>query len=305
MLQKLLVIDDSDPIHALLRVRLRDEPVEIFSAVDGLAGLELARQVSPDLILLDVDMPVTDGFTVCRELKRDSLTNSVPVIFLTGASSTDEKIRGLDAGAVDYITKPFDAAELRARVRAGLRTKFLLDLLSKKAMIDGLTGLWNRAHFDQRLATEISLAIRSVRPLSVIMADVDYFKRINDQFGHPCGDEVLRTIGQLLTESCRKEEVVCRYGGEEFGIIVPNSAAADAAGLAGRFNRVMASHEFTCRGTRTPLTCSFGVAELAGDRDCHIVERADQALYRAKQDGRNRVVTYDPDNVPATTVAAA
>ena len=232
MLQKLLAIDDSESIHALLRVRLRDESVEIFSALDGSSGLEMAKQVGPDLILLDVEMPGSNGFAVCHELKRDPSTNSIPVIFLSGAGATDEKIRGLDAGAVDYITKPFDAAELRARVRAGLRTKFLLDLLSKKAMIDGLTGLWNRAYFDQRLAAETSLAIRSGRPLAVIMADIDYFKRVNDRFGHPCGDEVLRTVGQILSDSCRKEEVVCRYGGEEFGIVVPNSAAADAAGLA-------------------------------------------------------------------------
>ncbi|MGA2499862.1 MAG: diguanylate cyclase [Tepidisphaeraceae bacterium] len=300
MLQKLLVIDDSESIHALLRVRLRDECVEIFSALDGPAGLEMAKQVSPDLVFLDVDMPVTNGFAVCQELKLDALTTSVPVIFLTGASSTDEKIRGLDAGAIDYITKPFDAAELRARVRAGLRTKFLLDLLSKKAMIDGLTGLWNRAYFDQRLAAETSLAERSGHPLSVVMADIDYFKRINDRFGHPCGDEVLRTAGQLLTESCRKEEVVCRYGGEEFAVVVPNSAIDDATGLAGRFNRIIASHEFVCRGVRTPLTCSFGVAELARARSCDVVELADQALYRAKQNGRNRV---EANNGPATAAA--
>ena len=294
MLQKLLAIDDSESIHALLRVRLRDESVEIFSALDGSSGLEMAKQVGPDLILLDVEMPGSNGFAVCHELKRDPSTNSIPVIFLSGAGATDEKIRGLDAGAVDYITKPFDAAELRARVRAGLRTKFLLDLLSKKAMIDGLTGLWNRAYFDQRLAAETSLAIRSGRPLAVIMADIDYFKRVNDRFGHPCGDEVLRTVGQILSDSCRKEEVVCRYGGEEFGIVVPNSAAADAAGLAGRFNRTIASHEFICRGVRTPLTCSFGVAELGCAQCCDVVELADQALYRAKQNGRNRVEAGTP-----------
>ncbi|MFI5378204.1 MAG: diguanylate cyclase [Tepidisphaerales bacterium] len=304
MLQKLLVIDDSESIHALLRVRLRDEPVEVLSALDGACGLEMAKRICPDLILLDVDMPGSNGFAVCQELKRDPLTNSVPVIFLTGAGSTDEKIRGLDAGAVDYITKPFDAAELRARVRAGLRTKFLLDLLNKKAMIDGLTGLWNRTYFDQRLAAETSLAVRSGHALSVIMADIDHFKHVNDRFGHPCGDEVLRTVGQLLTESCREEEVVCRYGGEEFGIVVPNSAAADAAGLAGRFNRVIASHAFVCRGVRAPLTCSFGVADLAQAGSGDVVELADQALYQAKQNGRNRVETSNPGGVPPTTVAA-
>lgn len=304
MLQKLLAIDDSESIHALLRVRLRDEPLEMFSALDGTSGLEMAKRICPDLVLLDVEMPGTNGFTVCQELKRSPITNNVPVIFLTGATSTDEKIRGLDAGAVDYITKPFDAAELRARVRAGLRTKFLLDLLNKKAMIDGLTGLWNRAYFDQRLAAETSLFLRSDRPLSVIMADVDHFKRINDRFGHPCGDEVLRTVGQLLAESCREEEVVCRYGGEEFSIVVPNGLLASAATLATRFNRVISSHEFICRGVRTPITCSFGVAELTANMRCDVVELADQALYRAKQNGRDRVEVGSSDNNPTAVVAA-
>ncbi len=291
MQQKLLVIDDSESIHALLRVRLRDEPLEMTSAMDGSSGIEIAARLVPDLILLDVEMPGCNGFAVCQALKSNPATAGIPVIFLTGASSTEEKIRGLDTGAVDYITKPFDAAELRARVRAGLRTKFLLDLLSKKAMIDGLTGLWNRGYFDQRLAAETSLSIRSGRPLSVIMGDIDHFKQINDRFGHPCGDEVLRTIGQLMVDTCRAEEVVCRYGGEEIGILAPNSASVAAAELANRFNRVVGSHEFICRGVRCHLTCSFGVAELDPARAANVVQAADEALYRAKSLGRNRVET--------------
>jgi two-component system cell cycle response regulator len=280
--QKVLIIDDSSSIHALLKVRLRDEPVEMVSAADGPAGVEAAKRIVPDLILLDVDMPGTDGFTVCRQLKSDPITAGIPVVFLTAASSTEEKIKGLDLGAVDYITKPFDVAELRARVRAGLRTKFLLDLLAQKAMIDGLTGLWNRAYFDQRLAGEISLSQRSGHPLSVIMGDVDHFKQINDRFGHPGGDEVLRTIAQLLTD-------------------VPNSDGASATELALRFNRLIGSHEFICRGVRTTVTCSFGVANLPSHPPRDVIQLADEALYRAKQLGRNRVEVGDAS---AVTLAA-
>src|SRR3954465_5798510 len=131
--QRVLIIDDSDSIHALVRARLKDEPVELLNAADGTAGLELARAKMPDLILLDVDMPDPDGFEVCRRLKADAETRDVPVIFLTGASSTERKRQGLELGAVDYITKPFDPAELRARVRASLRTKHLLDVICEKA----------------------------------------------------------------------------------------------------------------------------------------------------------------------------
>src|SRR5688500_2135270 len=221
MRQKLLVIDDSMPIHMLVRARLNDEPIEMLSAYDGESGLTMAGEQLPDLILLDVDMPHPDGFEVCRRLKAEPRTNIIPVVFLTAASSTEEKIRGLNLGAVDYVTKPFEPAELRARVRASLRTKYLMDLLAKRAQIDGLTGLFNRAFFEHRLLAEMAQSRRVGRALACIMADVDHFKSINDQFGHPMGDEVLRAVANLFLEQCRTEDIVCRYGGEEFVVLMP------------------------------------------------------------------------------------
>lgn len=289
MRQKVLAIDDSEAIHALLKVRLKDEAVDLHFASDGESGLAAACALTPDLILLDVDLPGTDGFAVCKCLKDNPETMGVPVIFLTGASSTEEKIRGLELGAVDYVTKPFDPAELRARVRASLRMRYLLDLLSRKAMLDGLTGLWNRAYFDQRLSAEISLARRTGRPMACIMADVDHFKQINDRFGHPMGDEVLKSISQLLADSCRAEDVICRYGGEEFAVIAPNTTHVQAADLADRLRQAIGQEELSIRGQRLHITCSFGVADLRGSAPPTLVELADQALYRAKQAGRNRV----------------
>jgi diguanylate cyclase (GGDEF)-like protein len=290
--QKILIIDDSQPIHELLKVRLRDEGVQLHSAYDGESGLTAAKAVLPDLILLDVDMPGTDGFQVCRNLKAHPDTVSIPVIFLSGASSTDEKIRGLDLGAVDYITKPFEPAELCARVRASLRTRYLLDLLSRRAMLDGLTGLWNRAYLDQRLAAEICLSRRTGQPLACVVLDVDHFKLINDRFGHPVGDQVLQSISQLLADACRAEDVICRYGGDEFAIIAPNATGPQASELADRLRQVIASNELTTRATRVRVTCSFGVAELLSTADS-LVERADDALYRAKQQGRDCVELAD------------
>jgi len=300
--QKVLVIDDSDAIHALLKARLSAEPIELHFAPDGAAGLEKAASVLPDLILLDVDMPQPDGFEVCRQLKADSRTMNIPVVFLTGATSTDEKIKGLEMGATDYITKPFEPAELRARVRASLRTKYLLDLLSRKAMIDGLTGLWNRAYFDMRMSQEMSLTRRTRQPLACIMLDLDHFKRLNDNYGHPSGDEVLRWVGQLLTETCRGEDIVCRYGGEEFVILCPNTTADLAADLAERVRSSLESFTWRFREDAVKVTCSMGVADLRHVPPPSVVELADRALYQAKHSGRNRVVVADPPN-PVREVA--
>ena len=289
MAQKVLLIDDCPSIHGLVRARLREEPFELHSASNGESGLEAAVRLQPDLVLLDVDMPVIDGFTVCKRLKDDPQTIHVPVIFLTGATSTPEKIRGLELGAVDYITKPFDPAELRARVRASLRTKYLMDLLSRKAMIDGLTGLFNRAYFKTRLEAELSLARRAAKPLSCILGDVDRFKQINDAFGHTFGDEVLCGIAQVLGERTRAEDTVCRYGGEEFVVLCPNTPLAESVALAERLRAAIEHTHWTRGGITVAVTCSFGVAEISSQPTSTLVEDADQALYAAKQAGRNRV----------------
>jgi diguanylate cyclase (GGDEF)-like protein len=288
MPQNLLLIDDSAAVQTLLRARLKDEPIVIHCASDGQAGLQMAASLQPDLILLDVDMPQPDGFEVCRLLKRDPNLVHVPVIFLTGAASPQEKIRGLELGAIDYITKPFDPAELRARVRAALRLKFMMDLLAKKAQIDALTGLWNRRYFDDRLEAEFSLARRSPRPLAVLMIDIDKFKPINDTFGHATGDEVLRRVANLLCDSVRTEDIVCRYGGEEFAIIAPTISGASIT-VAERLRAAVESLAIVAAGKQLKVTVSIGVAFHDTAPDVSLIKQADEALYRAKQSGRNRV----------------
>lgn len=297
MNQSILIIDDSAAIHSLLRARLKDEPLVLHSATTGEQGLEMAGQIVPDLILLDVEMPSPDGFEVCRRLKNDPKLMNIPIVFLTGVTSSEQKIRGLDLGAMDYVTKPFDPAELRARVRATLRYKFLMDLLAQKAQIDGLTGLWNRRYFDQRLEADLSLARRANRPLAVLMIDIDHFKAINDRFGHPSGDHVLRIIAQTLSESVRVEDVLCRYGGEEFAIIAPNIDSG-AAHLAARLRDVIEKTPVLLRGQAVNLTVSIGVA-ASGEPSQSMVVAADQALHRAKQQGRNRVEVARPVPVAA------
>jgi two-component system, cell cycle response regulator len=299
MSQTVLVIDDSRDIHALLRARLKDERITLHFADSGPAGLAMVADVKPDLILLDILMPQMDGYEVCRQLKANPVTVNTTIIFLSGADTTEDKIKGLELGATDYVTKPFDPAELRSRVRAALRTAYLMDLLAKKAMIDGLTGLWNRSYLDVRLAAEIARSRRSNRPASCIMLDVDHFKSINDRFGHPFGDEVLRMVATALGINCRTEDVLCRYGGEEFALLLPNTPVSDAVDLAERLRRAIVAECPMFKGEAVKVTASFGVAELQEEDPLALLESADKAMYQAKQSGRNRVCTVPPAQATA------
>jgi diguanylate cyclase (GGDEF)-like protein len=289
MPQKVLIIDDSPEIQVLLRARLKDEPITMHFADSGPAGLVAAADIKPDIILLDIEMPEMDGYEVCRQLKANPQTVNIPLIFISGADSTEEKIRGLDLGASDYVTKPFDPAELRARVRVALRTAYLMDLLARKAMIDGLTGLWNRSYLDARLSAEVAHAKRTGRPVSCIMLDVDRFKLLNDRFGHPFGDEVLRMIAMTLNSNCRTEDIVCRYGGEEFAVLLPNTPANAAVDLAERLRQAIEKETLHFKAHEIKVTASFGVAELNHSDPRSVIEAADAALYVAKHSGRNRV----------------
>jgi two-component system, cell cycle response regulator len=300
MSDKILVIDDSAEIHTLVKARLAKEQVIIHSALDAASGLAAAKEIRPDLVLLDVDMPDRDGFDLCMDLKANPDTMDVPIIFLTGATSTADKIRGLELGATDYVTKPFDPAELRARVGATLRNRHLLELLSKRAMIDGLTELWNRTYLDAQLSIELAAARRSGQPLSCIMADVDRFKSINDTYGHSFGDDVIRKTAAVFKQYCREEDIVCRYGGEEFTILLPNTTVQNAAELAERLRVALAAEQFSYHNAPVSITCSFGVANLGEQIPPSLIELADEALYRAKHSGRNRVeVCSEPEHCSA------
>jgi diguanylate cyclase (GGDEF)-like protein len=203
--------------------------------------------------------------------------------------ATEHMVRGLNVGANDYIVKPFKDLELLSRVRASLRTSHLIRVLEDKALIDVLTGLGNRAMFKERFDAEASRRARAGNMLSCIMLDVDHFKGINDKCGHAFGDDVLNKIGKTLIDMCRGEDVACRYGGEEFVILAPHTSADHASLVAERMRVAIARIPFVFQGESIQVTCSFGVAESAGMYDRLIVERADQALYQSKQQGRNRV----------------
>ena len=299
MTQTVLAIDDSPEIHQLLKFRLRNLDVELAHADCGFDGFDQALAVNPDLILLDVMMPDASGFDICRKLKTTTQTRNIPVIFLTGVSDVDQKVLGFDVGAVDYIQKPFDSVELNTRVRAALRTKRFQDRLAQSAMIDGLTGLWNRAHFDQRIHEEVAAALRYDRPMSLIMMDVDKFKNLNDNHGHLFGDEVLQVVGDVLQDSVRTSDWPCRYGGEEFGLILRETDLDGAIILAERIRKEIGSLQLHNKAQLVPVTSSFGVvSSTLCMNPCDLSSKwmigsADRALYAAKEGGRNCVRTAE------------
>jgi two-component system, cell cycle response regulator len=298
---KVLIIDDDPTALEIARIRLAKEPLELLCAEGGVVGLEMARRESPDLILLDVDMPDMSGFEVCRALKANLDLCMIPVLFLSGIDNAEDRIQGLDLGAIDYIAKPFDGFELRARVRAALRTKRLQDLLIEHAHIDPLTGLPNRRALMERLQSEWARIERHGGQLSFIMADIDHFKWVNDNHGHEVGDRLLQEIGRIFTTQCRKTELPCRCGGEEFAIIVPDEKASGAAVLADRCRRKIAEAGLDVNDQRIATTASFGVADSSGaDSLESLINLADKALYLAKNEGRNRVATHEA--APASPV---
>ncbi|MBI1311797.1 diguanylate cyclase [bacterium] len=307
MTQKILVIDDSPDIHQLLKVRLKNLDVSLTHAFCGSEGVAKAVETKPDLILLDVHMPDASGFDVCRELKGRSETQNIPIIFLTGAADVDQKVLGFELGAVDYIQKPFDSAELNARVRAALRTKRFQDMLAQRAMIDGLTGLWNRTQFELRLQDEVASTQRYDRPLSLIMLDVDHFKKLNDNHGHPFGDEVLQAVGDALAQTARTTDWACRYGGEEFALILRETNLDGALILAERLRQLIEGLTLRDKGQNVRVTASFGVScsELCMNpvdfSRRWLITSADGALYAAKHAGRNRVRFADRAVVTPTT----
>ena len=309
---RILIVDDHEDNVELLRARLEARGYETLSASDGQEALESVRANVPDLMLLDIMMPRIDGIEVARRVKSDPTLPFIPIIMQTALDSTEQKVEGLDAGADDYITKPINFAELEARVRSLLRIKALqeeverqktsLETLNERLLrisqTDGLTGLFNRRHIEEELEHMYQHSVRLGEPLSLVMTDLDKFKSVNDTYGHQAGDEVLRQMAEILRHAIREIDRVGRFGGEEFMLLLPGTAADEAVTFAERVRQTLESHTFTFQGGSLQRTGSFGVATFPHPRikNCDsLVRAADDALYVAKETGRNRVVRFDSD----------
>lgn len=286
----ILIVDDA-PSNIQLLAGLLNSSYQIKVATGGLRCLELAEaEPRPDLILLDIQMPDLDGYEVCQRLKASDVTASIPVIFITGKDQEEEEELGLSMGAVDYITKPFSPAIVEARIATHITLKKQSDELRTLAMRDQLTRLYNRHFLIDVAAKKISQAHRHKQPLCLIMVDIDYFKAVNDEHGHSVGDGVLRDVATLFMQQSRNEDVVARFGGEEFVFLLD---ACDMESGAKKAEVIRQSLEKSLvQGL--PITASFGLAQLAeGETFTALLNRADDAVYKAKSDGRNRVAVAD------------
>ncbi|MCO4093427.1 MAG: diguanylate cyclase [Acidovorax sp.] len=300
MKTNILIVDDNASMIQLV-ARMLKGVARLRFATGGAEALELMRQERPDLVLLDAEMPGMSGYEVCEAIRADALLSTVPVVFLTGNGDTAAEVRGLEAGAVDFITKPVHEALLLARVRTQLRVKTLSDELRLMACTDGLTGVANRRHFDEMLNLEWVRNAREGTSLALLMVDVDHFKRYNDCHGHPAGDVCLKAVARALASVARRPaDLVGRVGGEEFAVLLPGTDLKGARRVAQE--AIEAVHALAVPHADSPtapqVTASIGVAacsdaEFVDRASSSLVRVADEALYAAKSAGRNRWCTVE------------
>jgi two-component system, cell cycle response regulator len=294
---RILLAEDSEVIRAMVRQVLQSAGYVVLEAANGQLAFELCRRIRPDIALLDVEMPVLSGPQLLKRLKADPDFSEIPVIFLTSRTSTAEIVEGLRLGAHDYLRKPFEPAELIARVSAAIRVTNLQQQLSRQnaelellSRTDQLTGLNNRRSGEERLRAEIETARRHQLPLTVLMLDVDHFKLVNDTYGHGGGDVVLRTLAQRIQSILRISDIAARWGGEEFLITLPNTSLEGGLVLGQRIISVIRDSPMVLDDQRScPVTVSVGAAETSGESIEDLLRQADEALYSAKREGRNRL----------------
>lgn len=311
-----MIVDDVPKNLQVLGNTLRKENYRISVAQNGRQALDMVEntKLTPDIILLDVMMPEMNGFDVCRELKENSGTRDIPVIFLTAKSDQDDISNGFRLGAVDYVTKPFNSAELLARVRTHLSLKFTREeLLEKNALLeeknkqltaaqkelevaartDPLTKLPNRRDILEKIIEEKIRFDRSSKPFTLVLGDIDDFKRINDTYGHDCGDMVLVETARIMRGHLRKQDHAARWGGEEF-LLLPETDAAGGKTITQKIREKIADNTLEYQDQSISVTMTFGVTTITQNCPGNIEEclkKADKLLYQGKQEGKNRVVS--------------
>jgi len=292
---KILMVDDTPANLDILRETLGPEGYNIYAAPRGDIAIRIAEQAIPDLILLDVMMPGMDGYETCTKLKESDVTEDIPVIFISAKNDAVDVVKGFEAGGVDYIFKPFKQAEVIARVKTHIRLRQAILKLAAMANNDPLTGLNNRRYLFDQLEKEIARSQRNDSPFAVVMADIDFFKQVNDNYGHDFGDLVLVEFSQLIIEEKRLQDIATRWGGEEFLLILPDTELDGAVQFAEKIRGKLEEKVFEREGKNVEVTASFGVAlfEKEGDFE-QTVRNADQNLYKAKDSGRNQVQPLIP-----------
>ena len=289
----ILIVDDKAKNLQVLGTILSKQNYKIAAANNGERAIKIANTTLPDLILLDIMMPGIDGYEVCARLKKDPRTKGISIIFLTAKTEPEDIVKGFEAGAVDYVVKPFNSTELLARVKTHLELKISKDLLKIKneqlrelAITDSMTGLYNHRYIIDSLSERITEAKRYRQLLSVAMLDIDYFKKVNDNYGHFFGDFVLVRISTIIEESIRKTDIAGRYGGEEYLIIFTNTDKKSALNTLERIRKSIEKEKWDKKDL--VITISGGLSELKDEDYSKLIIKTDNLLYKAKKNGRNR-----------------
>jgi len=302
MTRTLLIIDDSKAIRTQVEQTFSDGQLfnKILTAADGIEAFKLLVNNKIDIVLCDIEMPGIDGLKFLAMMQSREDLKEIPIIMLTSHGDLSTKVRGLESGACDYITKPFEPAEMVARVHVQMQIKSLQDelrrsnqLLMELAQTDPLTRLYNRRYLYEKLEIELNRCFRSKNPISLVMTDIDHFKQVNDRFGHQIGDEVLTKVADLLQTELRTYDLAARYGGEEFCLVLPETELDEAREVAERIRQRAEQMKFREPMENHTITMSFGVAAYDGTNSKGTIDElirvADDALYEAKNSGRNQV----------------
>lgn len=300
----ILVVDDVEDNLEIVGSLLTFDGYNVQTALSGAEALERVQANRPDLILLDILMPGMSGFEVCDRLKAEENTKDIPIVFFSSMADIESKVKGFKIGAVDYINKPFQHAEILVRVnthvtigRMRRRLEEQNTELQRLANTDYLTDLYNRRHFFGLADKEFTESIQNERPTSVTMIDLDHFKRVNDTYGHLIGSQVLIHIAHIIRDYCREEDMAARYGGEEFAIWHPNIEKQVAFQVVEGIRKKVEATPFVLNSDEISVTLSAGIVDTQGRHTCPrvdaLLDLADKALYRAKDAGRNQVVVYD------------
>jgi len=287
---RVLIADDDRLSALMLEASLKSSGYEVTVVSDGGEAWEILEPDDrPQIAILDWMMPIMDGLEVCRKVRRAS-GPYVYILLLTGNTDPDSVVTGMDAGADDYIRKPFHPAELKARLRSGKRIVDLEEKLRRQATHDALTRILNRGAIMERIAIEMERAYRENENLCIAMVDLDHFKDVNDTFGHSAGDTVLCETASRMSSVLRPYDSIGRYGGEEFIVVFPRCDVSAAAAIAERIRRSISIAPVGARNERISVTASIGIAEARNSKDADaVIREADRALFRAKQAGRNRI----------------
>ena len=297
MNKRILVVDDV-PANIEILLALLGDTYDVLVAIDGETALEIAQEEPLDLILLDVIMPELDGYSVCERLKKGVTTKEIPVIFITAVTDEISIEQAYEVGGIDYVTKPFKPKELRARIKRELQMQALIQELAQSklelehlAVTDALSGLYNRHYFSQISEELLMLSKRNKTVMSVVILDIDHFKKINDRYGHGVGDMVIKHIAKTLQDVTRKSDIVCRWGGEEFLLLLPETDGDGAYTIAQSIRKTIEHTSVVIDddlmvGYRASLGVSVVDSEAGIDK---AINDADHALYEAKNLGRNHV----------------